>query len=163
MSAKRHDLETDYKRSAPPCTIPISEAEARVEKAVHVERAKRIGELNGPWSFLLKLILVVLPIFIAIMIGWSTWVTNRIHGLEEKSAVTFQIVAQIKTNTEMLQRHEREIAALQAQFDTRTRARDREMNDTLNDNRLAHADIVTRMNLLSDKIDRIAERLMARE
>lgn len=46
--------------------------------------SKRIGELNGPWSWLLKVMLVVLPVFVLSMVTWATWVTKTVHTVETR-------------------------------------------------------------------------------
>ena len=157
MTAKHRD---EPEAPTPPCTIGIGESQARVERAVEAERrAKRIGELNGPWAVLLKLTLIILPIFITLTFAWGTWVTSQIHKLDSSGAVTAQVLTELRVLSEASHRHEREIASLQSQFNVRTSARDREMDE----NRLAHSEIGAKLDRQSEKIDRLAERLASRQ
>ena len=57
---------------------------------------KPIGELNGPWAFLLKASLAILPIFMSTMIAWGVWVTKSINNLEVTSAVINKVSEQIR-------------------------------------------------------------------
>ena len=47
---------------------------------------KRIGELNGPWGVLFKVVLVIVPLMVPPIIAWASWATNRIF--EEERAIT---------------------------------------------------------------------------
>ena len=42
--------------------------------------SKLIGELNGKWSFLFRVSLVLMPIFTGIIITWGTWVTTKVYA-----------------------------------------------------------------------------------
>ena len=69
---------------------------------------KRIGELNGPWAFLLKISLVVVPIMISSLIGWAVWATQKIMSLEITSALNTQASAQIITTSLRRETQEKE-------------------------------------------------------
>lgn len=75
---------------------------------------KPIGELNGPWAFMLKASLAILPVFMTSSIAWTVWVTQRINALETNAAVVGKMTEQIAINTPKINTHEREIAMLQA-------------------------------------------------
>jgi hypothetical protein len=49
--------------------------------------SKPISELNGKWSILFRINLVILPVFLLALIGWGTWVTRSIYGIEKSLAV----------------------------------------------------------------------------
>jgi hypothetical protein len=135
---------------------------------------KRIGELNGPWAFLLKFTLGLFPIFVPLIAAGAWWVVSRINILEKNQAVVEQIVQQIKINTETLNRHEkmlgstdsalaaliRELGPLdqrirlfvtRAEWELRNETRDREMNTLAHSNTTQHSDILA-------KLDRLIER-----
>ena len=48
-----------------------------------IKRSKRIGELNGPWAFLLKTTLVFMPVIFTLSVAWSVWVTTEIFALKQ--------------------------------------------------------------------------------
>jgi len=77
---------------------------------------KRIGELNGPWAFLLKTSLVAVPIFVPFLIGWAVWVTQRINSLETGAAVINKITEQIAVNTPKLAAHEKQLTVMDTQM-----------------------------------------------
>lgn len=163
MTAKHLDRPEP---ATPPCTIGLGEAaeqtRAEVARAVAHER-KQLGQLNGPWVRAYKVTqTIVFPALLTIS-GWL-WTELRalnaeIGELKKSNAVLQQVVSQIKTNAEILQRHDRDLAALQAQFVTRTSARDREMDE----NRTAHTEIMSEQRRLGEKMDRLSERIAARE
>ena len=76
---------------------------------------KPIGELNGPWAFLLKASLAILPIFMSTMIAWGVWVTKSINNLEVTSAVINKVSEQISANATMIATHEKALTILQTQ------------------------------------------------
>jgi hypothetical protein len=58
---------------------PFREGESRSKRM-------RIGELNGAWSTLLKVVLVIIPLSVPPAIGWATWVTNKVF--EQANEIT---------------------------------------------------------------------------
>ena len=135
---------------------------------------KRIGELNGPWAFLLKFTLGLFPIFVPMIAAGGWWVVSRITALEKDAAVVEQIVQQIRINTETLGRHEKMLGATdsalaalirelgpldqrirlfvtRAEWELRNETRDREMTTLSVTNTQQHSDIIA-------KLDRLIER-----
>lgn len=39
---------------------------------------KRIGELNGPWAVLLRVMLATYPPLLAGLLGWGSWVSREV-------------------------------------------------------------------------------------
>lgn len=40
---------------------------------------KQIGQLNGPWSILLRFVLVLIPVLLPVFIAWAVWVTGKLY------------------------------------------------------------------------------------
>ena len=175
MTAKHSDQQEP---SAPPCYISLEDVERvvsnHVAKMIEVER-KTLGRLNGPWVRGFKFVISVVTPIVCAAVGWiatQMMVLNaRITELEKNYAVIQQVVSQIKTNTETLGRHEKElginaqaIVALTKELGTsdqrymmfvtrrewelRNEIRDREMGE----NRTAHEAIMVKLDRLIERV-----------
>ena len=135
---------------------------------------KRIGELNGPWAFLLKITIGLFPVFIPLAVASGWWVVSRITILEKNQAVQEQIVQQIKINTEALNRHEKQLSATdsvlaalirelgpldqrirlfvtRAEWELRNETRDKELATANAENAKQHAEIIVRLDRLIER------------
>ena len=53
-------------------------------------RETRIGELNGRWALLIKVMLATYPIVVSGQLAWATWVTSNVFHLQpDKPRYTF--------------------------------------------------------------------------
>ena len=81
------------------------------------ENPRRIGELNGPWAFLLKVMLGGVPIFLPFLIGWAVWVTQRIATIETSTAINGkgieQVDRQLTAAAAKVNSHDMQLAAVQ--------------------------------------------------
>lgn len=126
---------------------------------------KPIGELNGPWAFLLKVSLTVLPIFMSTVLAWGVWVTKSVNELSKNDAVTVEISKQIAVNTGTIARHDREIGVLvstvgrfnefvtRAEWELRNKTRDTELSQDRAEWHEAMKDLRSGQRDLAKKID----------
>lgn len=52
------------------------------------EKGKTIGQLNGKWALMLKLLLAVHTVFILPALGWAIMITSSVYELKTQSAVS---------------------------------------------------------------------------
>ena len=52
--------------------------------------AQKIGELNGKWALLFKILLAVNTVLIVPAVAWSSWITLMVFDLRQAQAVNTQ-------------------------------------------------------------------------
>lgn len=52
---------------------------------------KKVGELNGKWSVLLRVMLVAGPCVLTLLTPWVVWVTSELYNLRAQQQVILQV------------------------------------------------------------------------
>ena len=61
---------------------------------------KPIGQLNGPWALLLKIVLVLVPIIATCSIPWIQWQTKEGYASEETRIIVTRLVESVEAINE---------------------------------------------------------------
>jgi len=68
--------------------------------------------LKGTWDTLLKVALVVIPIFIPVILAWGVWTTSQIFSIQSDNKLNQQVVTQLSANSSVLAQHEKSLTEL---------------------------------------------------
>jgi hypothetical protein len=81
---------------------------------------KKIGDLNGKWATMFKIVILISIIGVPTMLSWMTWVTSNIYAAQYHQTLTEGYAARIidlETNMKILSRVESEIGKLSVKMD----------------------------------------------
>ncbi len=134
---------------------------------------KKIGELNGKWAAMLKMVLVIAILTVPTFFAWATWVTNEIFAAKYHRNQTEDFstrIVELETNLKILTRVENEINKISDKVETlpppewRRRIEILENHDTTIDNKLntlentnneGHAKILILLEGIKTKVEGI--------
>lgn len=81
---------------------------------------KKIGDLNGKWATMFKVVILLIIVGVPTMMTWMTWVTSNIYAVQYYQSTTEGYAARIidlETNMKILSRVESEISKLSTKMD----------------------------------------------
>ena len=82
---------------------------------------KKIGDLNGKWAAMLKMVLVIIILIVPTFFAWATWVTNEIFAAKYHRSQTENFgtrLVELETNFKILSRVEAEINKISTKVET---------------------------------------------
>jgi hypothetical protein len=81
---------------------------------------KKVGELNGKWATLFKVVLIVCILVIPTLLGWATWVTTEVFSYRSHADATTgfdERITKLENATSAIARIEKQIDTITTKID----------------------------------------------